>query len=693
MVLRTRSYLVPIGVDAGETLYRRYAVVGLGDSLTYGDADEAAGPYTPWLEQLSTFMEWRPTVNMGVAGETSTEILARWVAAPQYYDYTVINWSGRNDIGDFGTGWSTTTIANLDSFVAIQQAAGNSRYVLFGVTNSGAENPTIGGSGTTFYDEIVAHNAACATRYGDKFFDIREWMVNDALAAIGLTPTADDLADIALDMIPRQLRRDATNVHFNTAGNKAVAYKVAELVAAMDAASPVNVLTFRNLASLQGDGSLMAGEYVRAYKGLQLGDPILGFGTVVQGFPRKAIFMAGGGQEIPSNISGNALTSEWSFFGYGAGGTAFTGRGGTGVGTYALNNVTSGGFNTAIGGNAMKEATTTESNVAVGFDALRTLTTECSGNVAVGRYALYNYIGTTPNTSVGYQALYLATTGSRNTAVGNTTLRNTTTGNQNTGVGNLALTANTTGSNNVAIGSGTLAANTTASSNIGIGTAASAANIDGASNVAIGTSAMAAATTSGENVAIGHQVLLNSVDTAGKNNMIGFRAGRTNTTGSGNVGVGHSVLFTNSTGVNSVALGNSALYLATGSNNIAIGHSAGDNITTGARNIVIGQNVDAPVATGSNQLTIGNLIFGYDLDGTGTTASTGNVGIGGTPAGAGGTSAKLDIYGDKVRLRTSKTPSSAADAGNAGDICWDADYIYVATAASTWKRAALSTWP
>jgi hypothetical protein len=65
----------------------------------------------------------------------------------------------------------------------------------------------------------------------------------------------------------------------------------------------------------------------------------------------------------------------------------------------------------------------------------------------------------------------------------------------------------------------------------------------------------------------------------------------------------------------------------------------------------------------------------------------GNVGI-----ATSSPTAKLDIDSDVVRLRTAKTPSSATAAGNAGDICWDADYVYVCVAANTWKRAALSTW-
>ena len=48
---------------------------------------------------------------------------------------------------------------------------------------------------------------------------------------------------------------------------------------------------------------------------------------------------------------------------------------------------------------------------------------------------------------------------------------------------------------------------------------------------------------------------------------------------------------------------------------------------------------------------------------------------------------------DKIRMRTSYTPTAANDAhGNVGDVAWDADYIYVKTGVNQWKRAALSTW-
>ena len=41
---------------------------------------------------------------------------------------------------------------------------------------------------------------------------------------------------------------------------------------------------------------------------------------------------------------------------------------------------------------------------------------------------------------------------------------------------------------------------------------------------------------------------------------------------------------------------------------------------------------------------------------------------------------------------STKTPASAADSGTAGQVCWDASYIYVCVATNTWKRAAITTW-
>ncbi len=53
---------------------------------------------------------------------------------------------------------------------------------------------------------------------------------------------------------------------------------------------------------------------------------------------------------------------------------------------------------------------------------------------------------------------------------------------------------------------------------------------------------------------------------------------------------------------------------------------------------------------------------------------------------------KLHIVDDGIRIQTAKTPASATATGNAGDICWDASYVYVCVATNTWKRSAIVTW-
>jgi hypothetical protein len=67
--------------------------------------------------------------------------------------------------------------------------------------------------------------------------------------------------------------------------------------------------------------------------------------------------------------------------------------------------------------------------------------------------------------------------------------------------------------------------------------------------------------------------------------------------------------------------------------------------------------------------------------------TSGNCAIGNVTA-----TAKLDVQGNTIRLRTARTPASATAAGNLGDICWDSNYIYVCVSSNTWKRTALSTW-
>ena len=221
----------------------------------------------------------------------------------------------------------------------------------------------------------------------------------------------------------------------------------------------------------------------------------------------------------------------------------------------------------------------------VNFDDTRfsTLLGKSAGSVNTGNY----------NSFFGYQAGFSNTTGYQNTASGAGALSDNTTGYGNTASGFLALFSNTTANDNTANGNGALYFNT------------------GAANTASGAGALYANTVGFSNTASGNGSL------------------RDNTTGYQNTASGAGALSDNTTGYNNTAIGSQAFYSnTTGNNNTTIGYAAGDNITTGSRNIIIGSDIDAPSATADNQLSIGNLIFGTGLDGTGTTISTGNVGIG-----------------------------------------------------------------
>lgn len=67
--------------------------------------------------------------------------------------------------------------------------------------------------------------------------------------------------------------------------------------------------------------------------------------------------------------------------------------------------------------------------------------------------------------------------------------------------------------------------------------------------------------------------------------------------------------------------------------------------------------------------------------------SDGNVGI-----GTNDPNTKLDINGDKLRIRNKYTPASSGAACSQGQMSWDDQYVYVCVADNNWKRTELSSW-
>ena len=88
-----------------------------------------------------------------------------------------------------------------------------------------------------------------------------------------------------------------------------------------------------------------------------------------------------------------------------------------------------------------------------------------------------------------------------------------------------------------------------------------------------------------------------------------------------------------------------------------------------------------------------NLAFKTDDDIRVSITQAGRVGIGTTtPIVALDVNGGLRIQSDSIAISDSKTPSSASDTGQAGQICWDTNYLYVCVSSNTWKRIALSSW-
>ena len=94
-----------------------------------------------------------------------------------------------------------------------------------------------------------------------------------------------------------------------------------------------------------------------------------------------------------------------------------------------------------------------------------------------------------------------------------------------------------------------------------------------------------------------------------------------------------------------------------------------------------------------NNYTNDNLTFKTNSDIIMSLTQTGRVGIGTqTPIVALDVNGGVRIQSDSIAIQNSKTPSGASDTGQAGQICWDANYLYVCVSSNTWKRIALSSW-
>lgn len=113
---------------------------------------------------------------------------------------TIIIWSGRNGAGP-------NSIVRDDVISMVDRLTPkDKRFLVLSICNGAGE--TVGTSG---YNSIARTNAELARHFGDRYVDVRRYLIDFGLAEAGITPTTQDSADIAGDTLPASLRAD--NVH------------------------------------------------------------------------------------------------------------------------------------------------------------------------------------------------------------------------------------------------------------------------------------------------------------------------------------------------------------------------------------------------------------------------------------------------------------------------------------------------
>lgn len=241
----------------------------------------------------------------------------------------------------------------------------------------------------------------------------------------------------------------------------------------------------------------------------------------------------------------------------------------TGLGYQSLSGNSTGIGNVALGARAMYLNDKGDSNVAIGPYAMGSATNGSDYNVAIGTYTLNQCSTGDRNVAIGFQPLADNTTGSNNIGIGYFALTDNLDGDHNVSIGAFAMQNRTTGDFNIALGRYTLRYNN-ANDNTAVGHGAMFNNTSGEGNTAIGRQAMNGNIDGSYNVIVGLRTMENSSTGTG-NVVIGYNSDVID--GDYNTLVGTTC--GGELGQNNILLGYQAVPSAIGvSNEVTIGNSS-----------------------------------------------------------------------------------------------------------------------
>ena len=138
--------------------------------------------------------------------------MTQMLASPDKFGDVTVIWAGRNNFGN-------TVTVETDIASMVNALAAPKRFLILSIENASRE-----GLGTGAYSAITQLNADLAATYPNNFLDIRELVVTQGLAFEGISPTPQDLTDMANDVPPTSLRFDI--IHLNHFGYDFVAHQV-----------------------------------------------------------------------------------------------------------------------------------------------------------------------------------------------------------------------------------------------------------------------------------------------------------------------------------------------------------------------------------------------------------------------------------------------------------------------------------
>lgn len=199
------------------------------------------------IEYSSEFSQWRfYRTNSGAVVPTPSPQPIITMSARVLRNAIQIFWAGTNDAQN-----SDQTIGDIAAMVQHIEALDKKFLILSPVNRSFTP------AGTPDYEALQKTWRALARTYGERYLDVRTYLVKYGLAHAGITPTAQDNTDIANDVIPSSLRFD--NVHLNATGYQIVADIVAKRLRELRYVQQADATTYLSRATFTAaDGTLLS---------------------------------------------------------------------------------------------------------------------------------------------------------------------------------------------------------------------------------------------------------------------------------------------------------------------------------------------------------------------------------------------------------------------------------------------------